>query len=371
MSEGSSARWFTMMNRRRFCQSLGAFSVLPLLPAFGMPARWSLPAEESKHAATWMSWPTALSIYEDRAYMESVQEQLAQFAAAIAQYEPVFMAAPLKEFAQVSELCGPDVQLVDIPSNDMWMRDTGPVFVTGRGGVLAAVNLNFNGWGDKQQPRAADEQMAARVAEHLGVDQITTQLVGEGGGMECDGDGTLILTESCWLNDNRNAGVSKSDMTAELKRVFGVEKVIWVPGVRGQDITDGHIDGSIRFVRPGLIMTGGYPDDDSDWGLALMEAREILSRETDARGRHFETVDIPSATNPANDSEYLFTSYANFYVANGAVFTPVFGDKRADTVALERLGALFPKRDVVPLSVDLIYENGGGIHCVTQQQPAV
>ncbi|MEM8661001.1 MAG: agmatine deiminase family protein [Pseudomonadota bacterium] len=359
------------MNRRTFCKSIAVSSVLPMLPATGQPVRWSLPAEEAPHAATWMSWPTELVIYEDKAYLESVQEQLGLLAAAIARYEPVLMAAPAKEFATIAELCGKDVQAINIESNDMWMRDTGPVFVTGQKGEFAAVNLNFNGWGDKQHPRAADEQMAARVAEKLGVAQIQTPLIGEGGGMECDGEGTLMLTESCWLNDNRNPGVSKSAMTDELKRVFGVEKVIWLPGVRGQDITDGHIDGSVRFVRPGVIMTGGYPGDDSDWGLALQEAREIIASETDAKGRQFEMVDIPSATNPTNDSEYLFTGYANFYIANGAIFTPEFGDKRADQIAFDRLGKLFPDRDIVPLSVDLIYENGGGIHCVTQQQPAV
>ncbi|MEM7294703.1 MAG: agmatine deiminase family protein [Pseudomonadota bacterium] len=358
------------MNRRTFVKSIAACSVLPISTSMGEPARWTLPAETAPHAATWMAWPTELAIYEDATYLESVQEQLGQLAAAISQYEPVLMAAREDDFTLVSELCGPRVQAVNIPSNDMWMRDTGPVFVTGQRGALAAVNLNFNGWGDKQQPRSADERMAAGVAENLGVEQIRTHLVGEGGGLECDGEGTMLLTESCWLNDNRNPDVSKAAMTEELKRLFGVEKVIWLPGVRGQDITDGHIDGSIRFVRPGLIMTGGYPDDDSDWGLALTEAREILARETDARGRRFEQVDIPSATDPANDSEYLFTGYANFYIANSAIFTPEFGDKRADKVAMERLAALFPERDIVPLSVDLIYENGGGIHCVTQQQPA-
>lgn len=318
-----------------------------------------------------MAWPHDLSIYEDTDYFANVKEHLARLARAISRFEPVMMACSVEDAVQVRKLCGDAVTPVAIPTNDMWMRDTGPVFVVSNSGDLAAVDLNFNGWGDKQEPRQNDSAVAARVTTHLGVQSIKTPLVGEGGGMEFDGDGTLLLTDSCWLNDNRNPGIDRQDMTAELKRLLGVEKVIWLPGVRGKDITDGHIDGSVRFVRPGVIMTGGYPDSNSDWGEVLKESRQILAGEIDARGRAFEIVDIPSATEPKNTSEELFTGYANFYVANGAVFTPQFGDGTADKLALARLETLFPGREVVGLKVDRIYECGGGIHCVTQQQPRV
>ncbi|MEM8493237.1 MAG: agmatine deiminase family protein [Pseudomonadota bacterium] len=329
------------------------------------------PAEEHPHAATWMAWPHNLSLYEDRSYFEDVQQHLGRLARAISRFEPVFMAAPSPDFARVRELCGEAVTPVSIPTNDMWMRDSGPVFVRNSDGALGAVDFNFNGWGDKQQPRADDEQVAERVCEYLGIKCARTALVGEGGGLEYDGEGTLLLSESCWLNENRNPGIGRHEMTAELKRLLGVEKVIWLPGVRDRDITDGHIDGSIRFVRPGVIMTSGFPGDVSDWGATLDEGRAILARETDARGRSFELVDIPGATDASSSSDELFTGYANYYVANGAVFTPRFGDRKADARALELLGALFPDREVVPLELDRIYECGGGIHCVTQQQPAV
>lgn len=344
----------------------------PLARAAVGPATRMTPEEGAPHACTWMAWPSLLSIYEESAYLEMTQEALGRLAAAIARFEPVRLVAPEDQHALARRLCGPAVELVPIPCEDMWMRDTGPVFVRLDDGRLGAVDLNFNGWGDKQTPRAHDERVAGAVAGLLDVPLVDNPLplVGEGGGLEFDGDGTLLLTESSWLNDNRNPGIDKAAMSAALKTLFGVEKVIWVPGVRGQDITDGHIDGSMRFVRPGLVMTGGYPNDDTDWGLALDEAREILKRETDARGRSFELVDIPSATEPANPSEWLFTGYANYYVANGSLFTGVFGDAKADAYAVETLGKLFPDREIVPLSVDPIYEAGGGIHCVTQQQPA-
>ncbi|MEM1144691.1 MAG: agmatine deiminase family protein [Pseudomonadota bacterium] len=331
---------------------------------------WRAPAEEGPHAATWMAWPSTQNLYGDRAYFEDVQEHLARLARAIAEFEPVFMAAPDESFALISELCGPGVTPVAIPTNDMWMRDSGPVFVTSSRRELAAVDLNFNGWGAKQNPRDFDEKVAEGVAAELSVTRLATELVGEGGGIEFDGEGTLLLTDSCWLNDNRNPGVTQEQINQEFKRLLGIEKVIWLPGVSGKDITDGHIDGSIRFVRPGLVMTGGYPGDKSEWGEVLLQSKRILTRESDARGRPFTLVDIPSATQPVNTSPDLFTGYANFYVANGAVFTPLFGDRRADALAVERLTELYPGRRVVGLEVDRIYENGGGIHCVTQQQPS-
>ncbi|MEM8766406.1 MAG: agmatine deiminase family protein [Pseudomonadota bacterium] len=361
------------LSRRTFLKTsaaLGAGMLINHANASGR--RWRTPDEGAPHACTWMAWPSVESIYEDAAYFENVQQALGQLAAAISRFEPVRMAAPREQHDRARELCGPAVELVPIPCEDMWMRDSGPVFVRFETGDLGVVNLHFNGWGDKQTPRSYDERIAGAVAEHLGFPVIDNPLplVGEGGGLEFDGDGTLLLTDSCWLNDNRNPGIDRKTMTAELKRLFGLEKVIWLPGVRDQDITDGHIDGAMRFVRPGLVMTGGLPGDDSDWGLALAEGREILKRETDARGRAFELVDIPSASEPANPSEWLFTGYANYYLANGALFTGVFGDKQADAFAIDTLGKLFPERKIVPLSLDAIYESGGGIHCVTQQQPA-
>ena len=358
-----------MLKRRNLLQLSLALGLSPAIRGSAAEA-WRAPAEEHPHTATWMCWPNDVSIYGEAAYFEDIQVHLGRLASAISEFEPVFMAAHEKHFPTIRALCGKRVQPVAIPTNDMWMRDSGPVFVSNASGDLAAVDFNFNGWGAKQEPRDEDGRVAARVAEYLQIPRIATELVGEGGGIEFDGDGTLLLTDSCWLNDNRNPGISKAEMTAELKRLLGVQKVIWLPGVAGEDITDGHIDGSIRVVRPGLIMTSSYPGDDSEWGVAFEESRRILATETDARGRPFTLVDIPSSTEPRNTSERLFTSYANYYVGNGAVFTPKFHDKRADADAVEGLSKLYPGRKVVALEVDRIYENGGGIHCVTQQQPA-
>jgi len=342
--------------------------------AFGsqdMPNGFFAPAEEEPHTRTWMCWPSTSSIYGgSTSYFESIQETLGKLAGAIAEHEPVTLLAEEKHQAQATQLCGPKVRLLDIPTDDMWARDSGPVFLRSRDGGIAVLDLNFNGWGGKQHHKQ-DEQAPAAIAKELGCPHIESRLVGEGGGIEYDGEGTVILTDSCWINDNRNPGWSREEIEVELKKGLGVEKVIWLPGVRGQDITDGHIDGSVRVVRPGVLLMGGYPGDTSDWGHALAESKAILSKATDAKGRSFTMVDVPSAVDVRSTRDDFFTGYANYYVGNGAVYKPSFGDEKADNHAFDTLARLFPDRRIVALEVDRIYENGGGIHCVTQQEPAV
>ncbi|PLP56529.1 agmatine deiminase [Mesorhizobium loti] len=329
-----------------------------------------MPSEAEPHSRTWMAWPSTPAVYGGPgAYYESVQETLGRLAAAIAENEPVAMAAPSEHHALAAELCGPKVQLVDIVTDDMWMRDSGPVFVRTANDAIAAVDFRFNGWGNKQA-HVHDAKIASNVAGYVGAKCHVSPVRGEGGGIEYDGDGTLLLTESCWVNDNRNPGTSRAEIEQHLKVVLGVKAVIWVPGVRGKDITDGHIDGSIRFVKPGLLVASNWPGDTSEWGRAHKEALAILARAKDAHGRKFEVISIPSSTNARSRSDDFLTSYANYYVGNGALYTPQFGDRKADALAKETLGRLHPERRIVQLDMDRIYENGGGIHCVTQQQPS-
>jgi agmatine deiminase len=328
------------------------------------------PAEEEPHARTWLAWASTKSIYgTSTAYYEDVQETLGRLAAAIAEHEPVIMMAASEHHEVARKLCGPKVELVDIPTDDMWARDSGPIFLNNDNGTKAVLDLNFNGWGGKQR-HSKDGRISRLIADVLDRSYIKADVVGEGGGIEFDGEGTLILMDSCWVNDNRNPGKSQDEIENELAVRLGVHKVIWLPGVRGEDITDGHIDGSIRFVRPGVLMTDFFEGGASPWVEAMAESKSILRNATDAKGRAFEMVDIPWAQNPRSIHPNFFPGYANFYIGNGAVYTPQFGDKLADDRAVESLGRLFPNRKIVALNVDRIYENGGGIHCVTQQEPA-
>ena len=328
------------------------------------------PAEESPHARTWMCWPSTASIYQGpTGYFESVQEAIGRLAATIAKYEPVTMLVAAANQALAAHLCGPKVTLIDIQTDDMWARDSGPVFLRNHAGNLALLDLNFNGWGGKQVHQL-DGQISASIAKLVSCPYFKAEITGEGGGIEYDGDGTLILNESCWVNDNRNPGWSRQKIEAKLKEALGVEKVIWLPGVRGKDITDGHIDGSVRIVRPGVLIAASHPGDpQSEWALASAEAKKILLRSTDARGRSFQIAEVPNAVKVRSTRDDFFSGYANYYVGNGAVYTPQFGDVKTDAHALATLARLFPDRTVVSLNVDRIHENGGGIHCVTQQQP--
>lgn len=317
-----------------------------------------------------MCWPSTPSVYGGRgAYYESVQETVGRLASAIAEHEPVTMLAETSIHPLAARLCGPRVQLLDVATDDMWARDSGPVFVRSATGAKAAVDFNFNAWGAKQG-HAKDRLVARAVARHAGCERIETRLVGEGGGLEYDGDGTLILTESCWVNDNRNPGLSRDEIEAELRRLLGVETVIWVPGVQGLDITDGHIDGSVRIVRPGVLMMSFNPEDASENAGAQVEAKNILARTRDARGRSFEIIEIEDAVEVRSQRTDFFCAYANYYVGNGALYSPEFGDTRADGLARATFERLYPDRQIVMLNLDRIYENGGGVHCVTQQEPA-
>ena len=334
------------------------------------PQGFFAPAEEAPHVRTWMCWPSTAAIYGgEGAYYDDVQATIGRLAAAIAEHEPVAMAVPDEHRAAAAAACGPKVELVSIPTDDMWARDNGAVFLIDGKGGRAALDLHFNGWGGKQR-HGRDSAIAAAMAAHAGCPLFDSSLTGEGGGIEYDGEGTLLLTETCWLNDNRNPGMSKKEMEAALKADLGVEKIIWLPGLAGREITDDHIDGVVRVVRPGVLVVSGVEGDTSEWGDLMDERRAILNASTDARGRRFTLAEIPWADEVRSTRPDFFSGYANFYVGNGAVYTPRFGDLARDRHAQETLAALYPQRRVVALDVDRIYENGGGIHCVTQQEPA-
>ncbi|MFF2389035.1 agmatine deiminase family protein [Agromyces sp. NPDC058104] len=327
-----------------------------------------LGAEWESHALTVMSWPTAAIWGEDLPY---VRDDIATIAATIAGYEPVVLLASPGDEEDAAYEAGDDVEVVTVPVDDLWARDTVPVFVEGPDG-LEGVDLNFNGWGGKQL-HDDDSGVAAAFLREFGIPRVVASLVAEGGSLETDGLGTLLVTESSIVNGNRNPGRSRDELEAELMQLLGMRKVIWFDGVVGEDITDAHIDSLVRFVAPGVVLLDvpgpGAPDD--VWARSSAQARSVLDGATDATERAIEVIELPQPdfAKIRGEGDDFLASYVNFYIANGAVFLPEFGDRSADRRARDILQEQFPDRDIVPIAIDTVASGGGGIHCATHDLP--
>lgn len=357
------------MNRRSFVQSAtaaisGVFAgCTGRAGSTGEQKTWLMPEEGQPHRRTWMAFAAGERIWGRD--LPRVRRDLVTIAITIARFEPVSMLVRAEDVEQARSLLGSSpVELVTAELDDLWLRDTGPVFVRERG----AVDFNFNGWGGKQEHRR-DAQVAGFVVERAGAERVRTDLVLEGGALEVDGEGTAIITESCVLNGNRNRGRRKHEVEAELARLLGVRKVIWLPGIAGRDITDGHTDFYARFAGPGVVVAGLDNDPESfDYDVTRRHL-EILRGATDAAGRPLRVEVIEGPERVRSDREDFAAGYINFYVCNGAVIGPEFGDPRADAAAKATMERLFPGRAVVQINIDGIAAGGGGIHCTTQQEP--
>ncbi|WP_225802986.1 agmatine/peptidylarginine deiminase [Streptomyces sp. NK15101] len=378
-------------SRRRLLQ-LGA-AALPLaalgsvLPAAAHAATspsgatLRMPAEHDPHVRTFMAWPALSSVWST--YFTGVRRDIARVADAISRYEPVVVLARPEQAADARYQCGAGahygIEVVEIANDDLWIRDFGPTFVVAPGAV-AGVDTNFNGWGKTgtsyYQPYANDAAAAATLLGRYGVPRVQAGFVGEGGSLETDGQGTLLATVSSLVNANRNPGMTQDQVEQAMKSALGIDKVIWVPGLAGQDITDCHIDCLARFVAPGRVMLDQPgPGTDPKWVAVYNETKQILLSATDAQGRPLTVTELPgpdrSRIRGKDRGSAFLSSYTNYYTANGAVLVPQFGDDHADGVASTILAAAYPGRTVVQLDIDNIATGGGGIHCATQSQPVV
>lgn len=336
---------------------------------------WRMPAEWARHAATWMIWPHNQALWESgwQVSLADVQRDYARVAAAIARFEPVKMVVDPSALESARSLCGANIELVELAVDDSWCRDSGPSFVCHPQYGLAGLSWRFNAWGGKSQ-HGHDRSLGRRILDQLGLDGFSTSLCNEGGAIHVDGEGTLITTESVLLNPNRNPGVSKAEFEECFARYLGISKTIWLPGdpqyVTG-DMTDGHVDGVCAFARPGMLLVDATHEHGSVYAEVVRENRRALELATDAQGRHFELLDLYEASAAVDqDAEVFCASYTNFYIANGAIIMPAYGIA-ADAEAAAQLAHAFPGREIVPVRIDHIAHGGGGIHCITQQQPEV
>ena len=334
----------------------------------GAVTSWSVPLDTVPHARTWMAWPSDASIWGR--WLAPVQREIALVATTIARFEPVMLCAADREAAAAARgACGPSVTVIDtIPVDDCWMRDSGPVFRSD-GRRLDAVGLNFNGWGS-QQRHGNDRYVAERVARHAEAPFSAAGFVGEGGAIETDGDGTLMATESSLVNPERNPGMSKAQVEAAVLDAYGAQKMLWLPGIADHDITDDHVDATSRFVRPGVVMVQRPPAARTDvWAEDERVQLSLLSRATDAKDRRLRVIVVDGPDTVRSNDPGFVDSYVNYYACNGAVIMPEFGDAAKDRAARETVGAAYPGRTVVALNYDTIALGGGGVHCVTQQEP--
>lgn len=365
-----------MMTRRSLFRLTAAAGGLSLLPrrsfagGAGSQGFW-YPEETDPHERTFMQWPVNPAVHDDADFLYDLQATIADIASTIAEFEPVVMLAAAEHHKAIKRLVSGQVELWDVPTDDLWCRDSGPSFVVDGKGGLAVTQFNFNGWGGKQV-HGHDGKIAAQVAERLGLPVFDAGLVGEAGGVETDGHGTLIAHESSWINPNRNRG-SKAEVEAMLLDTMGARKMIWAPGIKGADITDYHIDALARFVKPGqvVIQMGEEVDPEDPWSVAAFETHDILAEATDANGDKLDLVILPEPYDIRVDSPDFVSSYVNYYVCNGAVIAAEFGDKAADEEAAAMLSDLYPGREIVTLNIDAVGEVGGGIHCATHEQPKV
>jgi agmatine deiminase len=337
-------------------------------PSFDAPAKAGcfMPAEWWPHARCWMAWPTCA--WGD--WLELARENVAAVAQEIAKFEPVSLLASPASVAEAKQACGDKVEVLAMPLDDCWTRDTGPTFLVNEKHWCAGISWGFNGWGERYKPYTEDALLARRLLGELKLLAFAAPLVLEGGNLCVDGEGTLLTSKTAILNRNRNPDLQRGEAEEFLRAYLGVEKIIWLPGNPADTVTDGHVDGIACFCRPGVVLVEIIADKRSDEYETLAECRRVLESSTDARGRKLEVRTLARPREVPSDSEEFCSSYLNFYIANGGIIMPKFGDKKADEEAAQVVAELFPGRRVVQLCIDTIAEGGGGIHCITQQQPS-
>jgi agmatine deiminase len=354
----------------------------PRQDGFAMPAEWA------PHAGCWMIWPERPDNW--RLGAKPAQRAFTAVATAISRFEPVTMMVSAGQFANARALLPAAVRIVEVSTNDAWCRDVGASFLLGPGGALGGVDWPFNAWGGLRNglyfPWDLDDAVAAKMLQMERAARYRAPLIVEGGAIHVDGEGTVLVTEACLLNDDRNPGAERQDVERMLKDYLGASHVIWLgQGVPG-DETGGHIDNIACFVRPGTVLLTWCNDPADPHYAASRDAEARLLGATDAQGRRLTIEKIPMPTPmffseeeaagiDAGGSgmvrragERLAASYVNFYIANGAIIAPEFGVP-TDAAAREVLANLFPDREIVMIPGREILLGGGNIHCITQQQP--
>jgi len=335
---------------------------------------WRMPGEAEPHERAWMAWPSGgYTLGDTRASAEEAWTAWAAVANAIAEHEPLTMLATPATMDGARRRLAASVTLQPCALDDAWYRDTGPTFVLDEDGRLGAVNWTFNGWGAQAWARwDADAHAGDAATTASGATRIDSPLVNEGGGLHTDGAGTFLVTTTVQLDPGRNPGWTADDVEAELARTVGAKTVIWLPRGLTRDSatygTRGHVDLLATFSAPGRVLVHEQLDPSHPDFEVSRELVALLSSATDAAGRPLEVTCLPAPATLRDDLGFVDHSYVNHFVLNGAVVAGTFDDVN-DAAALEILAAAFPGREVVAVDARPLFARGGGVHCITQQQP--
>jgi agmatine deiminase len=336
-------------------------AITPAEAGFRMPAEWA------PHEHCWMAWPCRPEVWNGRE--REAKAAYAAVARAIAGCENLTMLARPEDVAEARAACGAGIEVLAMPLDDSWLRDSGPTFLVDAAGEVAGADWRFNAWGGKFPPWDKDAEVAGKVLAQLGMRAFAAPFVLEGGSIHVDGAGTVITTEQCLLNPNRNPGLGRAEIEANLREWLGISRIIWLGEGLENDHTDGHVDDITCFVRPGVVLTATCADPADTNHRVLEDNLRRLRAARDAQGRALEIIELPLPARRDTAAGRLVSTYLNFYIANGAIIAPSFDDPMDDEAAAI-LARAFPERRILQVPASDIVEGGGGIHCITQQQPA-
>ena len=372
-----------MINRRKFIYATSILSISVALNANSNFIKtkntdfltFFMPEEAEKHERTWMSFVANDYIWEEKQIPE-VKRNLALIAQTIAKYEPVSILVSKNDKNEAIELLAElptpkyPITLFETEIDDLWLRDTAPTFVYNQDHKKFGIDFNFNGWGEDHE-HELDSKVTSFICKKNNIPILNTALILEGGSFEIDGEGIAILTESSVLNDNRNPNWTKTEVEEELKYLLGLEKIIWLKGIKGKDITDGHVDFYARFTSPGEIVVAFDPDETSYDHQVTKENINILKEARDLNDKAFKLniLEAPIKINEEFGYKDFAAGYIGYYVCNGAVIMQSFGDENADRKAKKTLENAFPNKKIEQIRIDGIASGGGSIHCATQQEP--
>ncbi len=347
-----------------------------------------MPAEYAPQEAVWMIWPERADTWRSGAI--PVRKTFVELATAISEFTPVIMGVSDAQYDNCRAALPSHIKVLELSSNDCWVRDSGPSFLINQWGELRGCDWNFNAWGGLYDgiffPWDKDDRLARKICELAGAKRYRTEnFTLEGGSFHVDGEGTLLTTEMCLLSQGRNPHLKKDEIENHLRKYLNVEKILWIKDGIDPDETNGHIDDVACFVRPGEMVCIYTEDESHPFYQQSQQAYKYLTGATDAKGRQLKVhklcctkntvcieddfiYDLTSSTNPRTPGEICIASYANFLISNNGIIVPQYGDEH-DQVALEQLRKIFPDYKVVGVNTREIVYGGGNIHCVTQQQP--